>query len=32
MRELLDMGVDALITDRTDILREVLTERGLWAG
>jgi len=26
------MGVDALITDRTDILRQVLTERGLWAG
>jgi len=30
MRELLDKGVDGLVTDRTDILREVLTERGLW--
>jgi len=32
MRELLDMGVDGLITDRTDILCQVLTERGLWPG
>lgn len=30
MRELLDRGVDGLITDRTDILRSVLTERGQW--
>jgi len=30
MRELLDRGVDGLMTDRTDILREVLVERGLW--
>lgn len=31
MHELLDLGVDALITDRTDILRDVLVERGLWS-
>lgn len=30
MRELLDLGVDALITDRTDILKDVLSERGQW--
>ena len=30
MRELLDRGVDGLITDRTDILRDVLVERGEW--
>jgi glycerophosphoryl diester phosphodiesterase len=30
MRALLDRGVDGLMTDRTDILREVLRERGLW--
>ena len=28
MRELLDRGVDGLFTDRTDILRDVLVERG----
>ncbi len=32
MRNLLDMGVDGLITDRTDLLREVLIERGQWMG
>jgi glycerophosphoryl diester phosphodiesterase len=32
MRELLDMGVDGLMTDRTDVLREVLVERGQWRG
>jgi glycerophosphoryl diester phosphodiesterase len=30
MRLLLDRGVDGIMTDRTDILREVLRERGLW--
>jgi glycerophosphoryl diester phosphodiesterase len=30
MHELLDRGVDGLFTDRTDLLKDVLTERGLW--
>jgi glycerophosphoryl diester phosphodiesterase len=30
MRLLLDRGVDGLMTDRTDILRAVLTESGRW--
>lgn len=32
MRELLDMGVDGLVSDRPDLLREVLAERDLWPG
>ncbi len=32
MRQLLDLGVDGLMTDRTDVLREVLIERGQWRG
>jgi glycerophosphoryl diester phosphodiesterase len=32
MRELLDRGVDGMFTDRTDILRAVLMERGQWRG
>lgn len=32
MHELLDRGVDGLFTDRTDILKDVLTERGQWGG
>lgn len=32
MVELLDLGVDGLMTDRTDILKSVLVERGQWEG
>lgn len=32
MRVLLDRGVDGLFTDRTDLLKDVLTERQLWRG
>jgi glycerophosphoryl diester phosphodiesterase len=32
MHELLQMGVDGLMTDRTDLLREVLLDRGQWMG
>ncbi len=30
MHELLDLGVDGLMTDRTDVLKDVLVERGQW--
>lgn len=30
MRSLLDMGVDGLMSDRVDLLRDVLVERSLW--
>ncbi|MCW2819159.1 MAG: Glycerophosphoryl diester phosphodiesterase [Marmoricola sp.] len=30
MEELIDLGVDGLITDRTDVLRDVLVRRGAW--
>jgi len=30
MRELLDRGVDGIFTDRTDVLKDVLIERGNW--
>jgi len=32
MSELLDRGVDGLMTDRTDILSDVLRSRGQWEG
>jgi glycerophosphoryl diester phosphodiesterase len=32
MGELLDLGVDGLMTDRTDVLRDVLIRRGQWMG
>src|SRR3546814_1935681 len=32
MNDLIDTGVDGLMTDRTDILKDVLTARGLWEG
>ncbi|GLW94978.1 glycerophosphoryl diester phosphodiesterase [Actinokineospora globicatena] len=30
MRELLDLGVDGLMTDKPQVLKDVLVERGLW--
>lgn len=30
MRRLLDEGVDGLVTDRADLLKDLLVERGLW--
>jgi glycerophosphoryl diester phosphodiesterase len=30
MAELLDLGVDGIITDRPDVLKAVLEERGQW--
>jgi len=32
MRRFFDMGVDAIITDRPDLLRDVLRERNAWGG
>ena len=32
IRALLDLGVDGLMTDRTDLLKAVLVERGQWLG
>lgn len=30
MSDLIDMGVDGLVTDRPDLLRQVLESRGMW--
>lgn len=30
MRRLVDLGVDGIVTDRADLLKDVLAERGLW--
>ncbi|MBF4162005.1 glycerophosphodiester phosphodiesterase [Nocardioides sp. CBS4Y-1] len=32
MEQLLDLGVDGIFTDRTDVLKGVLVRRGLWEG
>ena len=32
MHRLLDMGVDGIMTDRPDVLKSVLTERGSWVS
>jgi glycerophosphoryl diester phosphodiesterase len=30
MNELLDLGVDGIMTDRVDVLRDVFINRGCW--
>ncbi len=30
MRHLLDQGVDGLVTDRADVLKDIMIERGIW--
>lgn len=32
MHRLLDLGVDGIMTDRADLLKDVLTQRGQWVG
>jgi glycerophosphoryl diester phosphodiesterase len=32
MHDVIDLGVDGVMTDRTDLLRKVLLERGQWMG
>jgi glycerophosphoryl diester phosphodiesterase len=31
MTRLLDLGVDGLVTDRPDVLKQLLIDRGEWA-
>jgi len=30
MEQLIDIGIDGIVTDRTDVLKDVLSQRGLW--
>ena len=32
MHRLLDLGVDGIMTDRCQVLKDVLVERGQWVG
>lgn len=32
MRHLIELGVDGIMTDRTDVLKDVLEAKGLWHG
>ncbi len=32
MHTLIDWGVDGIVTDRPDLLREVLRSRGMWTS
>jgi glycerophosphoryl diester phosphodiesterase len=32
MVRLIEQGVDGIFTDRIDVLKDVLVQRGLWTG